>query len=281
MPDRIVRDELLDSDRYAALSSDTARMLFVHFLLVADDLGNAEATTMFVRRRLLPSGGSEAAVLKLLTELADCDLIRLYEVNGKRLAHIPRFRQRLRSYRRANPRPPAALECFEIAQVLSNLSDNRLSSDGQVTGSRQSLAGEEKGREEKGLEEKGREGVVTDQASPALNCPIQEVVALYHDCMPVNPRVKALSETRKSAIRARWRQASRIDAAPFYGYTTRDAGLAAWQLFFETCAESAFLTGRIRAQPGRAPFMASLDWLMTESNFLKVIENRYADRSPA
>lgn len=149
MPDRIVRDELLDSDRYCSLSSDTARMLFIHFLLTADDLGNAEATSRLIRTRLLPAGGSDEAITKLLSELADADLVRVYEVEGKRYVHIPRFRQRLRSIKRAHPRPPAAIECTEIKTLLSNLSDKRPSNDSQLSGTCQSLAREEKGREEK------------------------------------------------------------------------------------------------------------------------------------
>lgn len=123
MPDRIVRDELLDSPRYLSLSSDTARLLFVHLLLVADDLGNAEAGPHFIRRRLLACPLPDEAIAALLGELNDADLIRVYLVNGKRYAHVPRFRQRLRSYKRAHPRPPETSECPEIKALLSTLSD--------------------------------------------------------------------------------------------------------------------------------------------------------------
>jgi hypothetical protein len=79
MPDRVIRDDMLDSDRYLGLSSDTARMLFVHFVLVADDLGNAEASDLFIRRRLLPHGTTNSAIATLLSELGDMDLVRVYE----------------------------------------------------------------------------------------------------------------------------------------------------------------------------------------------------------
>jgi len=153
MPDRLIRDELLDSDRYCLLSSDTARMLFFHFLLVADDLGNAEATSLFIRRRLMPHPISDEAQAKIIAELADADLVRVYIFEGKRYIHIPRFRQRLRSLKRINPRPPTEIECSEIKDMLHKLSDKCQSSACQVPVKCQTLAGEEK--EEK--EEKRRE----------------------------------------------------------------------------------------------------------------------------
>ena len=123
MPDRVIRDDMLDSERYLGLSSDTARMLFVHFVLVADDLGNAEASDLFIRRRLLPHGTTPSAIATLLSELGDADLIRVYENADKRYVHIPRFRQRLRYTKSAHPRPPANLECKEIIKLLEKKSD--------------------------------------------------------------------------------------------------------------------------------------------------------------
>jgi len=121
MPNRIIRDEILDSDRYLGLSSDTARVLFLHMLLMADDLGNLEAGYGVIRRRLLPGGASPESATKLLSELADADLIRLYEVGGKRYAHL-----------------------------MSGLSDKCQSSVGQVSDSCLTLAVEgREGKEEK------------------------------------------------------------------------------------------------------------------------------------
>lgn len=124
MPSRIIREKLLDSERYWSLSSDTARMLFTHIVLVADDLGNAEAGPGFVRRRLLGGTGTDEAIAKLLGELADVDLVRIYHVGGKRFAHVPRFRQRVRSVIRSNPRPPRETECEEIQPLADKLSGN-------------------------------------------------------------------------------------------------------------------------------------------------------------
>ena len=49
MSDRVVRDELLTSERYWSLSSDSARLLFVHLMLRADDLWIFRAANYTVR----------------------------------------------------------------------------------------------------------------------------------------------------------------------------------------------------------------------------------------
>ena len=120
MPDRIVRDELLRSHRYVSLPTDTDRLLFIHLLLSADSLGNAEATgTALSLMMARPIDDILAA--KLLAHLADCDLVRLYEVNEKRYVHIPRFRQRLRYLRGKHPRPPDKMECREIKELIEKV----------------------------------------------------------------------------------------------------------------------------------------------------------------
>jgi hypothetical protein len=46
-----------------------------------------------------------------------------------------------------------------------------------------------------------------------------------------------------------------------------------WREFFATVADSSFLSGR------EGVWRADLEWLLTEKNFVKVIEGRYANRS--
>lgn len=110
-----------------------------------------------------------------------------------------------------------------------------------------------------------------DDARP---CPAEALVDLYHECMPMNPQVRVLNDARRKMIRQRWREAAKLDCAPF-GYATRDDGMAAWRAFFLTCAESDFLTGRVAAQPGKPPFVADIDFLFSPSGFARTLENKY------
>lgn len=149
------------------------------------------------------------------------------------------------------------------------------------------LAREEKRREEGTTTTSAPEPEI-DQPSPSSpqpaaapadaddvrRCPVGTLVDLYHELMPLNPRVKVLSDVRKKAIRARWKEAAQLTAKPF-GYATRTEGLEAWRRFFAVCADSEFLTGRAPAAPGKPPFLADIDFIFSPAGFVKTLENKY------
>lgn len=93
--------------------------------------------------------------------------------------------------------------------------------------------------------------------------PYQQIVDLYHAKLPMLPRVAKLTDGRRAAIRSRWRLGELPD-------------LETWGRFFDDVAASPFLTGRVQPGPGRKVFMADLEWLVKEANFIKVWEGRYA-----
>lgn len=114
-------------------------------------------------------------------------------------------------------------------------------------------------------------------ASPGgdqFRCPVEQIVAAYHRHMPGNPRVKVINAARRGTIKARWKEAAKLTCKPF-GYETVPGGIAAWEDFFEICAQSPFLTGRATPQPGRPPFVADIDFLMAPASFAKCLENKY------
>jgi hypothetical protein len=107
MPNRIVREALLDSDRWLGLRDNTARVCFLAAMLKADDLGNLEGTDARLRRLWRDYGvETDNKVALVLQELADTDLVRVYDVDGKRYLHIPRFRQYIRHIRQRHPASP-------------------------------------------------------------------------------------------------------------------------------------------------------------------------------
>lgn len=83
-----------------------ARWLYVSILLSADDVGLFEATPFRLARR---ADVQRNHADKLLAMLADADLVRLYEVDGKRYGFIPRYGQRLQIKRCRHPHPDMAL----------------------------------------------------------------------------------------------------------------------------------------------------------------------------
>lgn len=94
--------------------------------------------------------------------------------------------------------------------------------------------------------------------------PYQKIADLYHDILGDDlPHIAKLSERRKAHIRARWK-----NGLP---------SLESWRKYFDLVSESDFLMGRAQSSNGRAPFQATIDWLINESNLLKVIEGKYHD----
>lgn len=90
----------------------------------------------------------------------------------------------------------------------------------------------------------------------------QQVVDLFHSICVSYPAVKTLSESRKKAIRARLRV-----------YSLED-----FKSLFEKAEASSFLKGS-----NDRNWSATFDWLLKESNMVKVLEGNYDNktRSPA
>lgn len=105
MGSRMIRDGLLDSDRYWSVSTD-ARQMFVHLLLLADDFGCVSLSATFIRRRCFNDAPSHERIAKLINELSDADLVRPYEVDRGCYGFIPRFKQRLQRSTLKHPKPP-------------------------------------------------------------------------------------------------------------------------------------------------------------------------------
>lgn len=108
MPDRVIRDELLESDRWLSLPTDTHRLVFVGLVLRCDDYGNIEGGP---RRIYRWSHGftqikSEADSIKLMSDLQDADLVRRYEVEDREYWHVPRFKNARRYWSRKCPKSP-------------------------------------------------------------------------------------------------------------------------------------------------------------------------------
>ena len=124
MPDRIIRDELLDSDRWLSLRRNTHRLAYLCLLLRCDALGNMEATDGALWRawRDPLALTDRAAIFDLLGALVDADLVRIYQAEGdaKRYAHLPRTRFPLRYVYRICPISPWTTD--EQKQILEKFS---------------------------------------------------------------------------------------------------------------------------------------------------------------
>lgn len=121
MPCRLIRDDMLESERVLGLPVE-ARWLYVTILLSADDVGLFEANSFKLSRR---ADMRREQCDQLLSMLADADLVRLYEAEGKRFGFIPKFRQRVQIKFVKHPVPDEALmaddeDAFNKIKHLAN-----------------------------------------------------------------------------------------------------------------------------------------------------------------
>lgn len=106
---------------------------------------------------------------------------------------------------------------------------------------------------------------VTETVPKKERIPYDELVKLYHELCPSLPRVVKLTESRKRYLQARWRENSDMEF---------------WRGFFKRVEDSDFLTGR--ADYGkRSPFKADFEWILRPSNFVKILEGKYDNRTTA
>lgn len=94
------------------------------------------------------------------------------------------------------------------------------------------------------------------------NCPHQEIIALWHELMPELTTVKTWNEKRAKMLKARW------NGKDMYG--NKFNNLKFWRKYFEYIRESDWLMGKTGSG-----WSATLEWVITESNFNKIIEGTY------
>ena len=90
----------------------------------------------------------------------------------------------------------------------------------------------------------------------------EEIVNLYHQTLPMCPKVVMLTSKRKGQIAARWKSGNLPD-------------MDTWKEYFEFVSKSDWLTGKVDPSPGRKRFVADLEFLTNESNFAKIAEKKY------
>lgn len=94
--------------------------------------------------------------------------------------------------------------------------------------------------------------------------PYEQIVKIYHEYCPDNPRVEKLTTKRKTHIKSRWKNDLKE--------------LSQWENYFEDVASTPFLTGKSPPGADRSkPWIATFDWLINESNLVKVAEGNYKD----
>jgi hypothetical protein len=267
VPNRLIREGLMESEAMLSVPLE-ARWLFVIIMLSADDLGLFEATEFKLARRADINRDLGATMMQLL---ADVDLVRFYEVDGKRFGFIPKFQQRVQIQNARHPIPPRFI--FEDDEDASS-KFNKLAiktTVGAPVGSGCATDGQ---RSEDEVE------VLQDASHPRPrgwlpDCPSQQFVALYHEVLPELPSVRVIkaNSTRAKRIVSFWRwilTSTKTDGAR--RATNAEEALAWLRGYFERARQNDFLMGRTRRSEAHAGWECDLDFLLTEKGMKHVIE---------
>ena len=230
--------------------SPIARLLFIGLWNFCDDGGNHPASSKTLKAEVFPGDAiNQADVQALIDELIAQRLIGEYEAEGKRYWHVTGW------HHQKIDRPTFKYPVFENLPIIDDGSKNtrRVVADQSPP--------EGKGEEGKGEESKGLKPIAASKADRP-ECPHQEIIDIYHEVLPMGTQVRVWTDQRKGKLRARWRE------------DTKRQNLDWWRRLFVFIAESKFLTGRTNTKD-RAPFVITLDWIITSEKMVKIIEGEY------
>lgn len=104
-------------------------------------------------------------------------------------------------------------------------------------------------------------------------CPHLKLLELWEEVLPLQPQhlVSTWRGAKADALRARWRE-----KAVERGWTKEEQGVRWFRRFFEYIGLSRFLTGRrAPSRPDASPFSASLEWVVKQANWDKIVNGNY------
>lgn len=155
--------------------------------------------------------------------------------------------------------------------------ENQTETHGKPRGNQEQTHGEPEsnpGETDKRREEKKEEHTSAEPTAKGLpSCPVEDIVALYHELLPSLPRVRMLKDGRRGKIRDTWRwvlTSKRPDGAR----RAKDGAEAMewFGSFFTRANENDFLMGRVGRKAGHENWQCDLDFLLTERGMKHVIE---------
>ena len=173
-----------------------------------------------------------------------------YEYTGKLIDKRESEKNRSRRRRAAAAASAAGDQRTAAGQTADAPQTDRQTTAGRVEQSRVEQSRADESREDK--------GTYTPDGAPAAAepTPYKEIVALYHEICKSYPKLRSVSERRKEAIAARWKEYKR--------------NLDTFRELFTRAEASPFLKGK-----NKRNWAADFNWLMNSENMAKVLEGNY------
>ena len=125
MPNRVIREGFLDSEKINKLS-ESEQNFFTRLMLIVDDYGRFDARPELLKSKCYPVTDKRLTMVSnMLTKLNKTGLVKLYSVNGKDYLEIVEYNQRLRQKREKYPSP----ESEGVSNVLADVSNMSVESN--------------------------------------------------------------------------------------------------------------------------------------------------------
>lgn len=222
--------------------SPLARLLFAGLWCLADRDGRLEDRPKRIRAEVLPY--DDGSVEDLLAELQNAGFILRYTASSGRYIQVLNFGKHQNPHHRE---PVSTIPAPCLPDTSPELAQ-----------------GQPQAKPEPAVLIPDSLNLIPD-SKPLVVCeqtPHEEIIALYHEILPMCPRVRKWTAARQQAMRARWRENPELEY---------------WRNFFVYVSESEFLTGKSDRRQGATgpPFLADLEWLINSANHTKTVEGKY------
>ena len=243
MPNRIIKESICSSEDIAKLEP-MEEIFFYRLIVNCDDFGRCDARPQMLKAKLFPineSIGTEECMI-YLERIVEVGLVTLYESEGRPYLFLTKWEdhQQMRARRSKYPDPTPE----SIKKISHDINGNHLISD-DITCTRESNP---------------------IQSESNLNpnpiqedIPYQKMIDLFHERCPSLPKIKSLTEKRKKMMKVRW--------------SDLKGDVIEYQSFLDKVECSDFLTNRT------GKWCANFDWIMTQHNFIKIVEGTYDARN--
>lgn len=254
--------------------SFAARLVFPGLWMLADRCGRMLDRPKQIKGELLPYDSENMD--SLLDELARCNFILRYAVEGKRYIQIVNFEKHQYPHIKEAPStiPAPDKNCACPVQKRLNPESLILNPESPIPLTEEKISVATQPHSSAKAEEPVDNLELTGERIGKVNgtvpnCPFSTIAEAYHAELPELPSIVVLSPHRKRTLQARWRE---VCAAEHFN---AEQGVLFFRDFFKRIKQSNFLLGKAPPKPGGRPFKADFDWILNPQNFVKIVEGKY------
>jgi hypothetical protein len=254
---RMLKKNVSTSKKLSSLKSDSSRLVWTWLLAHLDVAGRFSGEPDVVKGSVVPrlKHLSEKRVEEILKELNDASLIRIYRVDGEKYLELTRFEdfQNLRVDREGESKIPEPIDNKEDRDNKSG------SSPGVVRESSTALRDRDKDKDKLKEDKSLREETINNATASIFD--------------KWNSFAEGHGLTKITGI-------EKGSAREVHLLTLAKKKEFNFDSLLEIIGKSPFLLGQIDSKMGSARFFVTFDWIINKTNYQKIVEGNYLERTP-